>query len=62
MSLSRVPCPHLHLHREGYADKWAFPLPRDRFRNPADLWASLEDFVRFCSVTEPPLIEKGLFA
>jgi hypothetical protein len=22
-----IPCPHLHIYREGYGDKWAFPAP-----------------------------------
>src|SRR5438552_1461572 len=21
-----LPCPHIHLHREGYNDQWAYPL------------------------------------
>ena len=28
-----IPCPHLHLYREGYNDKWAQPLPKN-FTNP----------------------------
>ena len=24
----RMSCPHLHLYREGFGDKWAFPIPR----------------------------------
>jgi hypothetical protein len=22
-----IPCPHLHIYREGFGDKWAHPLP-----------------------------------
>ncbi len=32
-----VNCPHIHLYREGYAAKWAEPLPSNRFPDPADL-------------------------
>jgi len=21
-----IPCPHLHIYREGFGDKWAYPL------------------------------------
>lgn len=56
-----VPCPHWHLYREGFGDKWALPVPSDKFPNPADLWQTLEDFLRFCNVTQPPLIDRGLF-
>lgn len=56
-----ISTPHLHVYREGYGDKWAMPVPADRFRNPGDVWATFEDFLRFCNVTQPPHIERGLF-
>jgi hypothetical protein len=57
-----IPCPHLHRYREGYADKWAYPLPQPPFTNPADLWQTLQQFLGFCNVTEPPRIERELFS
>jgi hypothetical protein len=56
-----IPCPHLHEYREGYGDKWAMPVPADHFPRPDDLWGTLEDFMRFCNITQPPHIERGLF-
>lgn len=56
-----IPCPHLHIYREGYGDKWAMPIPADMFSNVSDLWQTLEDFMRLCNIIEPPLIDKGLF-
>ena len=56
-----IPCPHLHLYKEGYGDKWAVAAPSDRFRNVSDPWVTLEEFMRFCNITEPPYIERGLF-
>ena len=53
--------PHLHIYREGYGDKWAAPIPVDDFPRIADLWGTLEDFLRYCRVTEPPNIDRGLF-
>ena len=29
-----VDAPHVHLFREGFGDKWAFPLSQDDFSNP----------------------------
>jgi hypothetical protein len=58
---AEIPAPHLHLYREGFGDKWAVPLPADRFANPADTWATFEDFLRFCNVTQPPHIQRELF-
>lgn len=56
-----VPAPHLHLYREGYGDKWAYPVPTEHFSNLDDVWRTLEDFMRYCNIVEPPLIERGLF-
>jgi hypothetical protein len=55
-------CPHLHIYREGYGDKWAFAVPADKFSNISDTWATLEDFMRYCTITQPPIIQRGLFA
>lgn len=52
--------PHLHLYREGYGDKWAFPVPDHHFANPNDPWLALQDFMRFCNIVEPPVIRQGL--
>jgi len=56
-----IPCPHLHVYREGFGDKWAGPVPTDNFPNPANPWRTLDDFMRYCNITQPPIIEKGLF-
>ncbi|MEK6301138.1 MAG: hypothetical protein AABO41_10485 [Acidobacteriota bacterium] len=56
-----IPAPHLHVYREGYGDKWAIPVPADRFTATTDLWTTLEEFMRFCNITHPPRIERGLF-
>ncbi len=56
-----VTSPHLHLYREGYGDKWAAPVPSEIFPDISDLWRLLEDFMRFCNITEPPSMQKGLF-
>lgn len=53
--------PHLHLYREGYGDKWAFPVPEDQFTDQNDLQITLDDFMRFCNIVDPPIIRRGLF-
>jgi MoaA/NifB/PqqE/SkfB family radical SAM enzyme len=57
-----LPCPHLHLYREGYSDKWASPVPQRLFKTLGDLWATLNDFMGYCNIVEPPNIERGLFS
>jgi len=56
-----IPSPHLHVYREGFGDKWAVPPPSDKFHDLSDRWVMLEDFMSFCNITLPPLIERGLF-
>lgn len=56
-----IPCPHLHIYREGFGDKWAARLPADRFANATDLWQTLIDFMSYCHVTRPPVIQRGVF-
>lgn len=58
---TEVPAPHLHVYREGYGDKWAIPVPTASFRNTSELRTTLDDFLRFCNVTQPPHIDWGLF-
>jgi hypothetical protein len=57
-----IPCPHLHVYREGYGDKWAIPAQIDKFPDTSDLFSTLEAFMQHCNITEPPIIEKGLFS
>lgn len=56
-----IPVPHLHVYREGYGDKYATSLPQDRFKNPSDIWAMLDDFMDFCNIIEKPEVERQLF-
>lgn len=58
---AEVPCPHLHVYREGYGDEWASAIATDAFSDVADQWQTLQDFMGYCNITEPPLIERGLF-
>ena len=56
-----IPCPHLHLYKEGYGDKWAFPIPLDRFPNIGDQWDTLFDFMKYINVIKQPAIIRELF-
>ena len=56
-----VPCPHIHFFREGYNDKWAFPVPPEHFTNLADRTVTVREFMRFCNITVPPIFKGGLF-
>ncbi len=58
---AEIKSPHLHLYQEGFEDGWAFVVPPDSFSNLEDVWQTLSDFMRYCNITEPPIIQKGLF-
>lgn len=56
-----IDCPHLHLYREGYGDKWAAPLP-PVFTGIEDAVELMDAFMDYCRVVGKPIIERGLFA
>lgn len=58
---AEITSPHLHIYREGFGDKWAVPVPEERFHNMSDLWQTLNHFMEFCNIIEPPIIERGLY-
>lgn len=53
--------PHIHLYREGFGSKWAFPVPAESFTNLDDPWQTYNEFLAFINVIEPPDIQKGLW-
>ena len=56
-----IPCPHIHVFKEGFADKWAFPLPKDVFTNLSDKRVIYMEFASYCKIVLPPILEQGLF-
>lgn len=57
-----IPSPHLHVYREGYGDTWAYPLDHAEFPDVENATALLGQFMRYCNVTEPPIVRGGLFS
>ena len=37
------------------------PVPADQFQAIGHVWTMYEDFLRFCNITQPPYIDRGLF-
>ncbi len=56
-----VPCPHLYVYREGYADKWAVPAPPGLVAVDGSLHSTVGMFMQRCNVTQVPIIQQGLF-
>lgn len=57
-----IPCPHLHVYREGFGDKWAIAAPVDRYPDTLDLFSTCEAFMRHRNITGPARMQKGLFS
>lgn len=55
-----IPCPHLHVYREGFGDKWAVPVPIDKYANINDLFSTFEAFMKHCNITQPPNVQRKL--
>ena len=58
---SEIPPVHIHRYREGYGDKWAYPIPEDKFHDLNNQWETLQDFMSFCNITQKPEIRRVLF-
>lgn len=58
--VEEILCPHLHLYREGYGDKWAMPLP-DALAGITDVIDLLNAFMNYCMIVDKPIIDRGLF-
>ncbi len=57
---TEIPLPHIHIYKEGFALKWAYPLPKD-FANCNSVPEYLDKFMDFCNITKKPKIDMGLF-
>lgn len=57
-----IPCPHLHIYREGFGDKWAVAAPVDRYNDVLDIHSTCEAFMRHCNITGPGRMQRGLFS
>jgi len=53
-------CPHIHVYRAGYGDKWAFPLPKE-FDANATMHDFFQSFMDYCRVIQKPQIDRELF-
>jgi len=58
---SEVGAPHLHLYKEGYGDRWAYPISDGLLSKPNDAWQNLLDFMKYCMIVDAPYIDWGLF-
>jgi len=53
---------HLHIYREGFADKWAYELPKETFSDLSDVYQTVVDFMDYCNINRKPNFQRDLFA
>lgn len=52
---------HIHIYREGFHDKWAYPVSSESFRDINNAVIAFEDFCRFCHIEELPPYQEVIF-
>lgn len=52
--------PHIHIYKEGYGLKFAYPLKNYLKTNTDDTYQVLYDFMDYCSIVKKPVIIKGV--
>lgn len=57
---AEVPCPHLHVYKEGFGDKWANSLPAGVFSDTSNLVTTFREFLGYCNVRSIPETLPGL--
>jgi len=48
---------HLHVFREGYDDRWAYPVDPSKFTLLGDPGATFQEFCAFCKIESPPSVQ-----
>ena len=56
-----IAVPHLHIYKEGFADKYAINIPKEISSELDNVWQILHDFMKSCNITQPPNFAKELF-
>ncbi|MGO8817652.1 MAG: DUF6978 family protein [Terriglobia bacterium] len=53
----RLPGTQLHLFKEGYDDRWTYPVDVRLFTLPSDPRKTFHDFCAFCKIESPPPVQ-----
>ena len=48
---------HLHLFKEGYDDRWAYPVDQSKFTLLRDPGTTFQEFCSFCKIESPPPVQ-----
>jgi len=53
----KLPGTHLHVFKEGYDDRWAYPVDSTRFTLLSDPATTFGEFCAFCNIESPPPVQ-----
>ena len=56
-----IPCPHLHVYREGYGYKWAETAPAYLCQQGDNAFAACVAFMAYCNIVVAPSFDVRLF-
>ncbi len=59
---NEVGVPHLHIYKEGFGSKYAIDIPKGLLSDLNDPWKILNDFMKYCNITQSPNFRRGLFS
>lgn len=51
--------PHLHIYREGFNDKWAYPPP-NQFKDLNNIEGIFTEFLKLCNIIKGPKLYRGV--
>ncbi|MBN4054260.1 hypothetical protein JYT87_00960 [Nitrospira defluvii] len=51
---------HIHIYREGFEDKWAYPIDPEKFHNLSDMGCTFTEFCQYCNIHNPPSFQGTL--
>ena len=57
---TEIESPHIHIYKEGFGDKWAYPLQDYNLSDRYDIVTAFIDFANFCNIKEIPEIQRIL--
>ena len=53
--------PHVHFYKEGFGDKFAYPIEKIEVQNSDSMEEVLGKLLHFCNVRKKPTIEISMF-
>ena len=56
----KIDSPHLHVYQEGDGDRWAIPVPSERFTALDNPYKTFAEFMIYCNIVSPSPIQREL--